>query len=221
MPNIPEFEAKLLQVSQSLSRIDLPAVAFLCQAVCPKACIYHRNITDVPSVPQCYDGLCRHDTTELVAVSLILHVLRLVGVKTSDVDDLQRIANENRIETGCADPSKLKVYLPPDSLKSLQFRELLCTIYRHLPQDDRTALIGLTCSLLNPPRYPTYTRSLLVHFMTMIQCQVIFPDHVQPLHDCLLIIGDKEALEHVKTYCKEQGLNILHDRRKMYKLMMS
>ena len=209
---IPEFDEKLITISNSLPDSDLSAVGFLCQAVCPKSLIYPTTIHKVPNVSQCYYGLCRHSDTQGIAVSIVLHVLDLVGAKRAS-DELQIIANDNHVEKNGADTCKVDT-LPADAKESLRFRELLVKIYRQLPDDDKLAIINLSSSWLQPSRHPSYTQSLLVHFLVMMQTNVISPKEVQLLHECLLIIGQMEIIVHINAYCTENGLPQLPTRSK-------
>lgn len=211
---IPEFYRKLHDIGNGLPESDRPAVGFLCQAVCPRACIYLTTIHEVPSVSQCYHGLCRHSDTQAIAVSILLHVLGLVGARSAS-DDLQRIANDNQIEKDGADARKVGT-LSEDARVSLHFRELLCMIYRQLPEDEKLAVINLSCPLLKPLRHPQYTRSLLVHFMVMMQQKLISPSDIQPLHECLLIIGQMEIIDLINSYYMERGLPQLPTRGKAH-----
>lgn len=189
-------------------------MGFLCQAVCPKALIYPTTVHKVPNVSQCYHGLCRHSDTQEIAVSILLHVLDLVGAR-NPADELQRIANDNHIEKDGADARKVDT-LPADAKESLRFRELLFKIYRQLPDDNRLAVISLSSRILHPPRHENYTRCLFVHFLIMMQGKVISPTHMQPLHECLLIIGQMEIIDHINTYCVEKGLPQLPLRSKTH-----
>ena len=130
-------------------------------------------------------------------------------------NELQRIANNSHIERDGADARKVKT-LSENAKENLQFRELLFMIYRQLPDDERLAVISLSCPLLNPSRHPSYTQSLLVHFMVMMQGKVISPRQVQPLHECLLIIGQMEIIDHINLYCTNKGLPQLPTRSKTH-----
>ena len=186
------------------------AIAFLCQSVCPRAYIYNVSLHEAPIVPRCYHGLRNFGEIQPFALSVFLYVLALVGIERANIDKLQRISMEEGIEEGGANLTKVEVVLKPEAHKSLCFRKLLFLIYQNLPRDNRTALIELTSASIQ--RNPTYTNCLFVHFLHLIQYSVISPNNIHLLHRCLQMIGDRETLLKLNTYCAEQGLNPLPTR---------
>ena len=87
---------------------------------------------------KCYQGWCTHSNTQTIAISILLHVLDLVGARSAS-NDLQRIANDNHIERGGADAHKVET-LSEDAKENLHFRELLFMVYRQLPYKMRNWL---------------------------------------------------------------------------------
>ena len=199
---ISEFNRKLYDIDHSLSLDMQPAVGFLCLAVCPKSCIYPRNVQQTPTVMCCYNGLCDFSVTQRIAVSLLLHFLCLVGCLQNFIDELQRIALESQLAADVKDINQL----PPDSKKKFDFHEFLLSIYRELPDDDRKAVISLTSGLLKPPRHPNYTASLIVHFIVLMEGKLITPVDLHPLQDCLHVIGQFELLDKIDRYYQQAGL---------------
>lgn len=201
---ISEFSKKLCGIDRSLSTDMQQAMGFLCLAVCPKSCIYPRNIKQTPTLMDCYSGLCDNFVTQRIAVSLLLHFLQLVGCLQSSIDELQRVALKSQ---PAADEKDIN-QLPPDAKKKLNFHKFLLSIYRELPDDDRKVVISLTSDLVMPPRHQSYTACLIVHFIVLMEGKVITPNDLRPLQECLHVIGHLELLDKIDGYCQQAGLSL-------------
>ena len=141
---ISEFNRKLYDIDHSLSLDMQPAVGFLCLAVCPKSCIYPRNVRQTPTIMCCYNGLRDFSVTQRITVSLLLHFLCLVGCLQNFIDELQRsigMSSKGVLESQLAADVKDINQLPPDSKKRLDFHEFLLSIYRELSDEEWMALI--------------------------------------------------------------------------------
>ena len=202
------FEGALHRITTNLKKdcIVNPGVGFLCQSVCPQSCIYPNDIQTPPTLLQCYDGLRGHRETQPIAVSILLHILTLVGAQSEDIEELKETANQEDIEKGGADKEKFHDELNPQSIAKFMLRKLMFDIYKELSQDERTAMINFTCRKLKPPRTYGYTKCLLQNFIIMMQNDLIETDKVEQLYICLNVLGRLDLVKMVDTYCQERAI---------------
>ena len=199
---VEELEKQLGIAHRKTPRQEV--VPFMCTAVLPHGILYETSIKEVPTIAQTYHALTGYQHTQPFALPLLRHVLRKAGCPLEEINKLVSCALPIQ-ETGQQESDDDQCnFLCGELRRELDFRKLLVDIRDHLVEDQRSCLIDLGYAYVNT--MPEYTKSLLEHFIHLMEGAVISAMSVTKLYDWLTAIERWDTLSKVDEYCRKYHL---------------
>ena len=184
-------------------------VPFICVSAIPCGLLYKRNLESNPTVSETFTALFGNDETNKIALMLIKLALRIAGCPSEKIDQIQNVGIQE------TDPHRYDHNIDSHEVRQgLQFHVLLVNIVNALPADLRNQLIHMSSGYLGSS--PSYTECLHVHFLRLIQKNVIGRKDVSKLHEMIKAIRRPDILDRIDEYCTEFGLPILPRNSKSY-----
>ena len=199
------IQEKLFKIDLSLSQDKIEGTALLCAALVLSGKVYCESIDSTPSIQQCYTALKEEQKTQPNALNLLLYILNFVGC------NLRSIAKLHQVMYGGQETVYLDiVYLLSDEDRlKLNFHQLLYKVNGDLTEEEKSSFIHLSACYLKPYPSPNYTNSLFVHFMKLVEQEVIPKSNVLRLHHWLTIMGKFTTLNRIDDYCHNAEIPVL------------
>lgn len=182
-------------------------VPFICVSAVPCGLLFKENLESIPPVPDTFTALFNFKQTNEIALTLIKFALEVAGCPSEKIEQVQ---NAGVCETGT--DQGIHTLQNTEVRQGLQFHELLVDIVNGLPADLRRQVISMSSGNLSSN--PAHTECLHVHFLRLIQENVIGRRDVSKLHEFIESIRRQDILDRIDKYCREVGLPILPRRRK-------
>ena len=175
-------------------------VAFVCTAALPYGLIYKENLDTVPSVQDVYHALEKYQKTHHIALPLIKYALGIAGCPPQQI----ALLHGESVQEGTHEISDHE--FSDDLIRELKFRELLIDIDDDLTGEEKRAVINFGRPLLK--RGADYTPSLLVHFLLLLQNDLIGVRNVDELLEWLSILGRWHTIDKVGKYCSDYNIPV-------------
>ena len=184
-------------------------VPFICVSAIPCGLLYKQNLESNPTISDTFTALFGYDETNEIALTLIKFALRIAGCPSEKIDQIQNVGIQE------TDPHRYDHNIDSHEVRQgLQFHVLLVDVVNALPVDLRNQLIHMSSGYLGSS--PSYTECLHVHFLRLIQKNVIGRKDVSKLHEMIEAIRRPDILDCIDEYCTEFGLPILPRNSKSY-----
>ena len=196
------IRVKLLEIDNSLDQNQTEGTAFLCAALVPSGKVYRESIDNTPIISQCYTALKEEQKTQPNALNILLYSLVKVGCDQKIIAELHQVMYE-RQETSYKD---IVNSLSDEDRRRFQFFWLLYEINSELPKKEKISLINLSACYLKPKQSENYTKSLFVHFMKLIEQEVISETNMLALYHWLTVMGKNTTLKKIDKYNNKFGL---------------
>ena len=184
-------------------------VPFICVSAVPCGLLYKENLESIPTVSDTFTALFNCKQTKEIAITLIKFALEVAGCPSEKIEQVQNAAIQ---ETGTN--QGIHTLQNAQVRQGLQFHKLLVDIVNALPGDLRRQLINMGSGHLSSN--PIHTESLHVHFLCLIQQNVIGRNDVSMLHQFIEAIRRQDILDRIDEYCREVGHSILPRTRKSW-----
>ena len=177
-------------------------VPFICVSAVPCGLLYKENLESIPTVSDTFTALFNCTQTNEIALTLIKFALEVAGCPSEKIEQVQ---NAGVQETGTI--QGIHTLHNDEVRQGLQFHKLLVDIVNDLTADLRRQLINMSSGYLSSN--PIHTECLHVHFLRLIQENVIGLKDVSKLHEFIESIRRQDILDRIDEYCRDVGLPIL------------
>ena len=195
----------MLKIDRSLSSDQIEGTALLCAALVPSGKVYRESRNRTPSLPQCYTALKEEQKIQPNALNLLLYIINFVGCNQQSIAKLHQEMYGGQ-ETAYMDIVDL---LSIEDRLKLNFHQLLYKVNGDFTEEEKCSLINLTTCYLKPCPNPNYTNSLFVHFMKLIEQEVISKSNVLCLHHWLTFMGKLTTLNLIDDYFLNAEIPVL------------
>ena len=177
-------------------------VPFICVSAVPCGLLFKENLESIPTISDTFTALFNCKQTNEIALTLIKFALEVAGCPSEKIEQVQ---NAGVLETDT--DQGIHTLQNTEVRQGLQFHELLVDIVNALPADLRRQVISMGSGYLSSN--PIHTECLHVHFLRLIQKNVIGRKDVSKLHEMVEAIRRPDILDCIDEYCTEFGLPIL------------
>ena len=213
MDSAPEEQKQLYKAlfdcNRYISEENRFIVPFICVSTIPCGLLYKQNLESIPTVSDTFTALFNRTQTKGISLTLIKFALEVAGCPSEKIEQVQ---NAGVQETGTI--QDIHTLHNDEVRQGLQFHKLLVDIINALTADLRRQVISMSSGYLSSN--PIHTECLHVHFLRLIQENVIGHRDISNLHEFIESIRRQDILDRIDEYCTEVGLSILPRTRKSY-----
>jgi len=209
MDNPPEEREDLYQAlyncNQSLPDDSRFVVPFICVSAVPCGRLYKENLEGIPTVTDTFNALLNCDKTNQVAIPQIKFALHIAGCPCDRIEQIESASIiEANLQSNYDDECQA---FDHEISRGLRFHELLIDIINNLTPDVKRQVISMSSGhlMINP----LHTEMLHVHFLELIQANVIGQNDVTKLHKWFKSIRRDDILDRIDKYCNQIGVPIL------------
>ena len=197
----------LFDCNRYISEENRFIVPFICVSAIPCGLLYKENLESTPTVSDTFTALFNRTQTKEISLTLIKFALEVAGCPSEKIEQVQ---NASVQETGTI--QGIHTLHSDEVRQGLQFHKLLVDTINALTADLRRQVISMSSGYLSSN--PIHTECLHVHFLCLIQENVIGCKDVSNLHEFIESIRRQDILDRIDEYCREVGLPILPRTRK-------
>ena len=215
----PEEQEDLYQAlyncNQSLPEDSRFVVPFICVSAVPCGWLYKENLEDVATVTDTFKALLNCVKTNQVAIPVVKFALRIAGCPCDRIEQIEGASIlEASLQSNYDDECQA---FDHEISRGLRFHELLIDIINDLTPGMKRHVISMgSCHLMINP---SCTEMLHVHFLKLIQANIIGQNDVTKLYRWFTSRDD--ILDRIDKYCNQIGVPILPRQGKSCSYMVN
>ena len=193
-PHLEEdIQRKLIQCDRMIPEGNHCIIPFICAAAVPHGRLFHKDLESNLTVSDTFIALVNYNDTNCFALTMMKFSLERSGCAR---ETIQELCDACRKAGSRKYPEyDLQVFEKEPFFEKFRFHKMLVEVSDALTGDERRRMINLGSAFIE--RNLTHTDSLLIHFLRLLQGDVIGPGKVSKIKQWLKAIQRQDIISTI------------------------